>query len=307
MYSLAQTAFCGDPNFAVPPQNAMSDREAVDFVVNWMTRELPCVAGRREVIKNRYMIEAATRNTVPEIFARYHQKLQKREAIACLYVFNDPDFLGYDVSVSKVFYYLAEQMQRISQVSTRELANGKALTKKIRLTCPVTELETIYDDFECIAFCPQSNNPADPLYDPLLAMPIPAVNMSSDMFAFSSFVAGMIGQRYKMTVRELAKDRRETERALYGCVDQWHRIATKTITNYESLTDTPLCPIHLNDEQDQWVAGHKDPAFAEQIKEVHSHELPVLYGARIVSQWMEHFYHDGKFSAAGLAREGVVV
>jgi len=58
--------------------------------------------------------------------------------------------------------------------------------------------------------------------------------------------------------------RYEVEAALMGCVAQWQRVAAKTIQNYETITDTSLCPVHLSAEQDQWIAGHKDPAFAER-------------------------------------------
>ncbi|MEM9332649.1 MAG: hypothetical protein AAGA53_15090 [Pseudomonadota bacterium] len=307
MHLLAQTPFFGDPNFAKSPSSPLSNHAALQLVKNWMKQDLPCIAGRREFLKNRYMIEIATQEKVPEIFARYCNRLENRRAVACLFIFNNWEYMSDRRSVSDVFYFLADQMQHISDVSVETLAQGGALTKKVSLRCPVTEVTTIYDDFECIAFCPQSNNPDDPLYDPLLAMPFPAVNMSSDMYAFSNFVADMIEQRYRVTVTELSKDKTETEKALFNCVAQWHRIASKTIENYESLTDTSLCPVHINAENNQWIAGHKDPAFAEQIKEVHTHELPVLYGARIVRQWLDFFYKDRAFSAAGLARDGTIL
>lgn len=307
MHSLVQPVFYGNPDFAKSPVTAPTDHQILELVKDWMKQELPCIAGRREFLKKRYMIEVATQDSVSRVFNRYRSRLHERSAVACLYLFNDFDYMRPNKSVGEVFYFLAEQMQRISRVGTRDLANGKALTKKINLKCPVTGVMTTFDDFECIAFCPQSNNPDDPLYDPLLAMPVPAVNMSSDMYAFSSFVADMIKQRFDVTVKELSKDREKTEKALHHCVAQWHRIASKTIENYEALTDTSLCPVHINKEKNQWIAGHKDPAFAEQVKEVHTHELPVLYGARIVEQWLGFFYDDVEFCASGLARDGIIV
>lgn len=307
MHSLAHKLFLGDPYFAKPPTMPLGDDAIVDVTRQWMTSSLPCIAGRRETLKDRYMVAVATQATVPDLFKQFRHRLEKGQAIACLYVFNSWEHMNPAMSVSEVFYFLAEQMQKISKVSAHDLANGQALTNKLKLVCPITETLTTYDDFECIAFCPQSNNPDDPLYDPLLAMPVPAVNMSSDMFAFSNFVADMIRQRYKKSVVELSKDRKETEKALYHCVAQWQRIAAKTIQNYEALTDTSLCPVHLNAKQDQWVAGHKDPAFAEQVKEVHTHELPTLYGTRIVSEWLDFFYNQKIYSASGLARDGILL
>lgn len=304
LHPLNKNFFLGDISFASSPSDELSDREVLKFIKNWLSKELPCIAGRREVLKNRYMVEIATQRTVPDIFQNYCDQLIRGKSIACLLIFNNPEYLQNSTSVSQVFYYLAEEMQKISKISAHALANGECLTKKISLTCPVTGILTEYDDFECIAFCPQSNNPDDPLYDPLMALPFPAVNISSDMYAFSNFVADMVYQRYKTSVFELSVDREKTELALNHCVMQWHRIATKTIQNYESITDTSLCPIHLNDKANQWVAGHKDPAFAEQFKEAHTHELPILYGKRIVKEWLNFFYKKGKFSASGLARDG---
>lgn len=305
MYSLAHLPFAGDINFAHAPNSPLQDEDAVSLILDWMKRDLPCIAGRRETMRGRYMVQTATQDTVPIIFDQFRENLRSRQTIACLYVFNSWEFSRPTRSVSEVFHFLARQMQNISDVAPHDLANGEALTTTIRLHCPVTGVLTDYDDFECIAFCPQSNNPDDPLYDPLMAMPLPSVNMSSDMFAFSRFVADMIELRHGVPVRELTDDREKLEMGLMGCVAQWQRVAAKTIQNYEKITDTSICPIHLNAEQDQWIAAHKDPAFAEQVKEVHAHELPVLYGKRIVDKWLAYFYDDQEYSAKGIARDGI--
>lgn len=304
MLNIKKISFAGDASFANPSASRLTDTQALMNIRTWMLDELPCIAGRREIVKNRYIIEIATRNSVPKLFQNYSKALKQGKAIACLLIFNEHEYMSLNKSVGEVFYFLAEQMQRISKVSTKALATGSCLSKKIKLSCPVTGLLTEYDDFECIAFCPQSNNPDDPLYDPLMALPFPAVNISSDMFAFSNFVADMVKQRHQKTVIELSADQIATEEILYSCVQQWQRMAVKTIQNYEAITDTSLCPIHLNNNRDKWIAGHKDPAFAEQIKEPHTHELPVLYGTRIVEKWLSYFYDGKTFSAAGLARDG---
>ena len=307
MQSLAYQQIDGDLEFAKSPNQYLSDEEAKNQILGWMKRDLPCVAGRRETMRGRYMVQTANIETVPNIFEKFKRKLKRREVVACLYIFNSQQYADPKRTVGEVFHFLARQMQKISNVPPCALANGEALTSTIRLHCPVTGVLTDFDDFECIAFCPQSNNPDDPLYDPLLAMPLPAVNMSSDMYAFSTFVADMIELRHGVAVKDLSDDRDEVEAALMGCVAQWQRVAVKTIQNYETITDTSICPIHLSAEQDQWIAGHKDPAFAEQIKEVHTHELPVLYGQRIVEKWLEYFFEKQEYSATGLARDGISI
>ena len=180
------------------------------------------------------MVQTAGIETVPNIFEEFKLKLKSREAVACLYIFNSAQYADPKRTVGEVFHFLARQMQKISNVPPCALANGEALTSTIRLYCPVTGVLTDFDDFECIAFCPQSNNPDDPLYDPLLAMPLPAVNMSSDMYAFSTFVADMIELRHGVPVKEFSNDRAEMEKALMFCVGQWQRVAAKTCLLYTS-------------------------------------------------------------------------
>jgi len=267
MQSLAYKQFDGDLEFAKSPKESLTDEEATTQIQNWMKRDLPCVAGRRETMRGRYMVQTASIDSVPNIFEEFKQKLNRKEVVACLYIFNSKHYSDPKTSVSEVFHFLARQMQKISDVPPCALANGGALTTSIKLHCPVTGVLTDFDDFECIAFCPQSNNPDDPLYDPLLAMPLPAVNMSSDMYAFSTFVADMIELRHGVSVKDLSNDRDEVEAALMGCVAQWQRVAAKTIQNYETITDT----------------------------------------ARIVDKWLEYFFDDQEFSAMGLARDGISV
>ena len=75
----------------------------------------------------------------------------------------------------------------------------------------------------------------------------------------------------------------------------------------QCLSQPSICPVHLSAEQDQWIADHKDPAFAEQIKEVHTHELPILYGQRIAGKWLEYFLEKQEYSATGIARAGISI
>lgn len=280
-----------------------SNTQVVDETKAWMTRQLPCIAGRREVNRGRYMVRAATKASVPKIFEEYKSLLQRGEAVACLYIFNDERYYEGRSETSKVFHYLADQMQGISSVPAHDLATGAALTTSIELRCPVTNEMTLYDDFECIAFCPQSGERTDMLYDPLMYAPFAAVNMSSDMYAFSKFVADSAFSAWRKPVYE-ETDIEKIEKLFSQCVSRWQRVATTTIRNYEALTDTAICPVHVTDDEHHWIAFHKDPAFAEQVKEVHKHELPIGYGTRITNCWLEYFKGNKDFKATGLARDG---
>jgi hypothetical protein len=68
MLPLNKPTTSGDNNFANPPLSALSDQHALEYMRKWMIDDLPCIAGRRETIKNRYMVEIATRDSVPDLF-----------------------------------------------------------------------------------------------------------------------------------------------------------------------------------------------------------------------------------------------
>lgn len=287
-------------------KNGASDETVLREMQDWMKGKLPCVAGRREFNRGHYFMNVATRDSVPRLFEQYKMAIRSEGAVACLFIFNDPNYYHGRADVAQTFAFLAQQMQPISSLPAHELAAGAPLTNTIELECPVTGLVTSFDDFECIAFCPQSNDIEDPLYDPLMAMPYPCVNLSSDVFAFSRFVADAVLKVCGQPAYQ-EDDLGRLESVLDTCVDRWQRVATATIDKYQSLTDTSLCPVHVTADSQYWIAGHKDPAFAEAIKEEHSHELPVLYARRIVDNWLDHFRGNSDYSASGMARDGLPV
>ena len=289
-----------------PYHAGFDDARVLELFTDWMKTRLNCAAGRREYLRGRYVIEMARRETVPQIFERFTAAAQAGQATACLYVFNNPAHYKGRSSVADAFSYLAEEMEPIGTVPAEKLAKGAALTNAIRLRCPVTNQVAVFDDFECIAFCPQSDDRDDPLYDPLLYAPFTAVNMSSDVYAFSRFVADSalaLAGLGKPVYEE--KDVAKIAAFFDQCVERWHRVAMSIIERFEAATDTALCPVHVTAERTHWIAGHKDPAFAEDRKEAHSHELPVIYGKRLVQRWLDFFQDERPFDVGGLARDGV--
>ncbi len=289
-----------------PHRHGFDDDRVLALFTDWMKTRLNCAAGRREYLRGRYVIEIASRRTVRDVFSRFRAAAQAGQATACLYVFNNPTHYQGRSSVAEAFSWLAHEMEPIGSVPAADLAAGAALTSSIRLRCPVTNQMTVFDDFECIAFCPQSDDRDDPLYDPLLYAPFTAVNMSSDVYAFSRFVADSA-----LAPAGLGKpvwqetDFGRMEAFFDTCVERWHRVAVSIIERFESVTDTALCPVHVTRDRTHWIAGHKDPAFAEDRKEAHSHELPVIYGKRLVSCWLDFFRNNAAFSVRGLARDGI--
>lgn len=307
----SDSRFCPiDPShntsWALPQSNkqVFSDHEVLQEVSLWMDSQLPCVAGRREFKRGKYMIRVASRDNVTSIFQEFVQALNSEEAVACLFVFNESEFSYGNTSVFDAFVFLAKQMESLSSIPAEQLASGAALTNSLELKCPITGTNTVFDDFECIAFCPQSNDPEDPLYDPLLAMPFPAVNLSSDMYAFSKFVSDEVKKMTGLLPYEI-KDAAVLEPLFHRCIARWQRVAVATIDRYETLTNTRRCPVHVTSDQTHWIAAHKDPAFAEAVKEVHKHELPILYGTRIVESWLDYFRTGKAHDAKGLARDGL--
>ncbi len=296
--NLAQIDYPGSQTSALPDATVMHE------VNTWMTRKLQCVAGRREYRLGRYMIQSASRTTVPMILSDYFANLERGDAVACLMLFNEPDHYEGKSDVKSAFRFLAEQMALFTDIPADDLATGAALSTSVKLRCPVTAQSTVYDDFECIAFCPQSADLQDDLYDPLMYAPYPAVNISSDTYAYSRFVADSAKTLWGKEVYE-ETDRVRIAELLNICVDRWQRIATATIRNFVAVTDTSLCPVHVTDDERHWIAAHKDPAFAEQVKEAHSHELPVIYAQRIVDRWLAYFSGEKEYHATGVAREGV--
>ena len=252
------------------------------------------------------MIRIASKGTVAKIFEEYKTRLATGEAVACLLVFNDQRFYKGRSNTSAAFHFLAEQMTAITDRSAAALANGASLTNAIKLRCPVTNQLAVFDDFECIAFCPQSADNGDPLYDPLMFAKYPSVNISSDVYGFSRFVSDSALVAWNKPVFE-ETDIERIANLFKRCVDRWQRVAAATIRNFEANTDTALCPVHVTPNKTHWIAAHKDPAFAEQIKEVHSHELPILYATRITRRWLRFFSGEKSYNAAGLARDGVPV
>jgi hypothetical protein len=293
-----------DQNFSVNTLAARTDNQVLHATREWIRMSLGCVAGRREFGKDRYYIQIASRPTVSEILLNFKVELYNYRKTACLFVFNNPYYYAESgASTLDSMVYLSEQMAVLTNKPAAELLNGGALNLNIAVPCPVTGEEIVFDDFDAIAFCPQANNKADPLYDPLMAAPYTCVNLTSDVFSFAMFVRDNAHLIYNKEVFELPKIS-QVKSLLKHCVHLWHRIAIKTIKNYEKGTDTSLCPIHVTDDENHWVAFHKDPAFAEMEKALYTHELPNLYGCRLAERWIAHFEGREKISVLGIAREG---
>lgn len=287
-------------------ETGFTDREVEQAIIHWMKYDLKCAAGRREFNRGHYMIAVAEKTTVSSILDNFKLELALGRKTACLMAFNSCEHYAGRSNVEATFRFLADSVTSISSLPPEVLVDGKALSFSLDLACPVTNKLTKFDDFECIAFCPQSSDMTDPLYDPLMFAPFPAVNIASDVYGFSRFVAESALQYFGRPTFEV-NDHKRLAQFFAHCVERWHRLAVSIIEAFAQNTNVALCPVHLSSDNHHWVAAHKDPAFAEIKKELHIHELPKIYASRIAEAWLEYLCNNRPYATAGMSREGTRV
>jgi hypothetical protein len=261
----------------------------------WFRESLGCVAGRRELAADRYFaVEVNSLSDVVIGWRRFLAALEQREAIACMYVIRDPartlaaqGAKAPLVGVRPAISALAEIMSTLSEEAPGALVAGGALHFVINLVCPVTACRTAFFDFDAVAFVPGAENLSDPLYDPLMSAPVPLVNITSDIYAFSMFTRDQCLSRFDCEITQLT--RRERRYLFEQSSAAWQSMAEMTIRNYAAQVDQSRCPTHLTEDRRSWVANHRDPAFAELEKRPFLHEMPVQYTVKIVDTWNSYF------------------
>lgn len=260
----------------------------INILTEWLNTELPCVAGFREFKRKRYFItELKSKFDIVGGFQRFIEALVARETVAGLFVIHESVALPGSASAKEQMLQCAEFVGAISDQSAETLLHGGKLSKKIELRCPVTDQYTWFNDFDAVAFCPQAADTSDVLYDPMMATPVPCINFNSDIYAYSMFVRDTALTNYHREVFELP-DRTRSD--LFGkCEELWQKFALRTINGYMNMTDLAKCPIAITETEEQWLANHQDPAFAETTKKPYLHDLPVKYTPRITAAWQKYF------------------
>jgi hypothetical protein len=289
------------------PVPKLPDAVVLEEMTKWLGSGLRCIAGRREFQKGRYLIRVVDDDDdILALFSEFTGRLAAQQSVGCLFVFNEPAYYrGGPASVEDAMMYLSERMAILSDVPATTLLNGGALNKRLTLPCPVTGARTEYDDFDAIAFCPQAEEEADPLYDPLMAAPYLCVNITSDIFAFAMFAKDTSELHAGKAPHEI-EDRAEAREILERCADPWQRMAEKTIKNYAAITNTARCPVHLTEDRRNWVAFHKDPAFAETKKERYIHNMPLIYANAVIDAWTSYFDRGESLSLSQVSTAGVL-
>jgi hypothetical protein len=265
----------------------------IDVLCSWLQRDLRCILGKREFSNGRYFVaEIHDASSMATAYEAFLIALRRKETVAGLFVISNAIALPQSSSAMSQFHQCAEFMRDVSDVSPDWLADGGRLAKSVELECPVTGIMRVFDDFDAVAFCPQSLNINDPLYDPMMGAPVPCVNFNSDIYAFSMFTRDLSLRMKGAELYELASpDRCEI---FDQASRRWQQYALATIQGYMSITDLKKCPISLADEESIWFANHRDPSFAERTKSQFSHHMPKLYAPKIVTVW-ERYFDTGQF------------
>jgi hypothetical protein len=260
----------------------------IEKLKDWLKVDLPCVPGKREFATGRYFVTAISDTASMETaYAAFQTALIRRETVAGLFVVSENVALPESSSAEAQFRQLAEMMETVSDISPDRLASGGRLGKTITLPCPVTNIMHAFDDFDAVAFCPQSNDIMDALYDPMMAAPVPCVNFNSDIYAFSMFTRDYSLKTKNAEVWQL--DPFERQDLFTVVAKRWQQYALATIKGYMNITNLERCPVSLRENDTIWYANHQDPAFAETTKSQYAHHMPSLYAPKIVEKWQNYF------------------
>ena len=262
-------------------------------VEEWLeTGGLQCSAGKREFRLGRYYVSrfrngAEFRAGLDE-FRRQVADGGKTGFLAVFHNDGPPDTTAADE-----LKHLGAIMEEAGMSDDAEaLVQGRTLSTSIEVPCPVTGRDSHYEFFS-VAFCRNSGNPRDPLYDPSLSAPFTAVNTTSDAYAFARLVHDQCVRIHGCAPYEMTHDRDALELLFARCVTAWQNMSATTIANYSRISADPARAVHLSEDRTHWFAAHNDPVFAEMEKCPHAHEMPITYAARLTAKWSANLF-DGK-------------
>ena len=135
----------------LPPKNhqvncGQASRIFTEDLQRWFRHSLGCVAGRREFAADRYFaVDVHSLSDVVVGWRRFLGALERREAIAYMYIIRDPDAAlaascagATRSGVRSAVTALAEIMSTLSEEAPGTLVGGGALNFVINLVCPVT-------------------------------------------------------------------------------------------------------------------------------------------------------------------------
>ena len=260
---------------------------------NWLDSGLLCSAGKREFNLDRYHVAPVGGG------ADFAHELEhfRREVIE----FRKVGFLAICSQDTSAFKMAEDELWLLGQImrdagltpSVAGLISGETIAIPFEITCPVTGEETVYEFFP-VAFCRNSGNSQDPLYDPSLSAPFTAINTTSDAFAFAMLVRDQSIRAYGCAPHEL-RDKADVEMLFRKCVTVWQNMSINTLTSYSRVAVDPSRAVHISEDHKRWIAPHNDPVFAELKKCPYFHEMPIVYASRLCSKWMATMFEGEEY------------
>ena len=176
-----------EPGEAADQQRCPFPHQGTDVLPHeWLQSGLQCAAGKREFRLNRYFVARfGTGREFAEALAEFREQAAEHLKTGFLAVY------AHDQrprTVAEELKLLGAAVRDAGLTDDADaLIAGNTLSHSVDVRCPVTGKNTAYEFFS-VAFCKNSGNPKDPLYDPSLSAPFTAINTTSDAFAFARLV-----------------------------------------------------------------------------------------------------------------------
>jgi hypothetical protein len=271
------------------------DPEAM--VNGWAEGNLLCSAGRRELKLGRYVISAVRtgadfRTELDGFIAR----VRAHEKSGFLALVGGP--VTRVSTATEEVEHLCRLVAGAGLVDRAEDAwSGNAIPVPVDMACPVTGQPATYTFFP-VAFCRNSADRADPLYDPALSCPFTAINTTSDAFAFALLVRDRSRRHFGCDPFEI-DDADAVSGLLEASLLIWQKMSVNTMVAFGRLSADLTRAVSLSPDHRYWTAPHNDPVFAEMKKEPHAHEMPVIYGRALVQKWFGTLF-EGEHLPIGL-------
>jgi hypothetical protein len=249
----------------------------------WLKSQVGCLLGRRAFQRGDFVIASvASRAELGVVIDMFYAAILCAQKVSCTILIEPQNELLRTLPASQVIGHL--QQNYFSDFGDI----GASYKLDFQLPCPVTNCNVIYSDFDQVAFYPQALKLDDDLYDPSMYCPWIAINVTSDVYAFSRMVADTSRKLFHRKPSELSKT--EQTEVFSQSLEMFQRLAEGTINNYGQATDASrLCPIHLTTDRNHYIAQHDEAAFAEHIKRSHKNEMPVVYCKRAIEKWRSYF------------------
>jgi len=259
----------------------------------WTNGGLLCSAGKREFQLGRYLcVEVRNGYQLLDAFERFREDVEDHKKVGLLTVVPTP---------GRRFADAAAELRLLGDImvdagfaeSSGALISGQTVALPIEVRCPVTGVDTAYEFFP-VAFTRRGADISDPLYDPALSAPFLAINTTSDAFAFAMLVKDLSMRHFHCLPWQVG-NRADVERLLERCLTAWHNMSVNTITAYGRVSSIPGRAVRLSEDHKTWFAPHNDPVFAELAKATHSHEMPIVYAARLCEKWIAALFEGARY------------